>query len=79
MPWSIFRSVTAHHSETPDPDLLEWIKGLVDHLLGGGPWTMVAGLGLLMLLMPLSVVVLYVVQQRRHSAADPRRPDQEET
>ena len=65
----ILWSVTRHHSEAADPDLLDWIKDRLDHLLGLGPWTVVALVGLLMLLIPISVVVLYLVQRRQLGVA----------
>ena len=79
MPWPFYSSVAAHHGEAVDPELMERIKDLMDHLLGTGPWAVVAGLGLLILLMPLSIVALYLVQQRRHSSAGPRQPDRDDT
>jgi|TARA_Y100000031_G_scaffold129752_1_gene148999 hypothetical protein len=79
MPWPFLSSVAAHHGEAADPDLLEQIKNLLDHLLGVGPWTIVVGLGVVILLMPLSIVAFYLVQKRRHSSAGPRRPDRGET
>ncbi len=79
MPWPFFSSVAVHHGEAADPDLLERIKNLLDHLLGAGPWSIVAGLAVLILFMPLSIVALYLVQQRRHSSAGPRQPDRDDT
>ena len=61
----ILWSMARHHGEAADPDLLEWIKDRLDHLLGLGPWTVVAVVGLLVLLIPISVVVLYLVQRRQ--------------
>ncbi len=78
MPWSILWSIAAHHGEPADPDLVEWVKARLDHLLDVGPWTVVAGLGLLILLIPLAGVAVYLLQQRRHPGASPRRPDREE-
>jgi hypothetical protein len=79
MPRSIFGSLARHHGEAVDPDLFERIKGLLDSVLEVGPWTIVAGLGALILLMPLSVVVFYLAQRRRLSGADPPAQEREET
>jgi hypothetical protein len=79
MPWSILGSLAGHHGESVDPDLFERIKDLLDSLPGVGPWTIVAGLGLLILLMPLSVVVFYLLQQRRLSSAGRSAQEREET
>ena len=56
----------------PGPDLLESIKSRMDQLLHLDPWAVVALLGLIMLLIPVSVVTLYLVQRRR-LGFDPRR------
>ena len=77
-PWTIFISLAAHHSEPADPDLLEWIKGFLDHLLHLGPWTIVVVLALLILLMPVAIIAVYLVQQRRHSGATPPAPEHKE-
>jgi hypothetical protein len=61
------------HQGDADPTLLAWIKDQLDHLLGLGPWTVVALLGLLLLLMPLGVVAFYLAQQRRDGALRRRR------
>ena len=42
MGWSVLLALPLHHDEPADPTLLEWAKGLLDHLFGGGPWLMVA-------------------------------------
>ena len=68
----ILWSIVAHHPDSADPDLLEWIKSRLDHLLHLGPWAVVALLGLILLLIPISVVTLYLVQRRR-LGFDPRR------
>ncbi len=60
-------SIATHHSEAVDPDLLEWIKDRLDHIFNLGPWTAVAALALIILLIPLSIVIFYLIQQRRHT------------
>ena len=59
-------SVALHHGEAADPDLLEWIKDLLDYVFNLGPWTVVAVLALIIMLIPISIVVFYLLQQRRH-------------
>jgi hypothetical protein len=71
MPPGLLWSVVPHQGEA-DPTLLGWIKDQLDHLLGLGPWTVVALLGLLLLLAPASLVTLYLVQRR--AGAWRRRP-----
>jgi hypothetical protein len=58
-------SVLKHHGEAADPDLLHWIKGVLDQLVGVGPWIAVALLGLLVVAIPASIVIFYLVRQRR--------------
>ena len=77
-PWAIFQSVARHHSEPADPDLLEWIKGFLDHLFHLGPWTIVAVLALVILLMPVAIITVYLVQQRRQSGANTSGPKQKD-
>ena len=74
-PWTVLQSIAAHHSEPADPDLLEWIKGFLDHLFNLGPWTIVVVLALLIVLMPLAIIGVYLVQQRRQSAAERALPE----
>jgi hypothetical protein len=57
--------VPGHHGEAADPDLLEWIRGVLDHVLGVGPWSGVLLMGLLVLAIPAATVALYLLQQRR--------------
>ena len=64
MGWSVLLALPLHHDEPADPTLLEWAKGLLDHLFGGGPWLMVAVLGILILALPVGVVVFYWTQHR---------------
>ena len=65
---TVILSVMAHHGEA-DPRLLVWIKDLLDQLIGLGPWTVVALIGLLILAMPIGLSVFYLVQQRRAAAS----------
>ena len=64
MGWSVLLALPLHHDEPADPTLLEWVKGLLDHLFGGGPWLMVSLLGILILALPVGVVVFYWTQRR---------------
>lgn len=66
-PWTILRSITPHHTEPADPDLLEWIKDFLAHVVDLGPWTVVAVLAGLIVLIPIGIMGFYFVQQRRQS------------
>ena len=70
MVWPILWSVAAHHGEAADPDLLIWIKSRLDQWLQFGPWTVVALLGLLILAIPLSIGLSYVMRRGR-TGSDP--------
>ena len=59
-------SVAIHHSEAVDTDLLKWIKDRLDHIFNLGPWTAVAVLALIILLIPSSIIIFYLIQQCRH-------------
>jgi hypothetical protein len=78
MLWTFLLSLAGHHSEPADPDLLDWIKNQLDHLLNLGAWTIVGVLALLIVAIPLSVMVLYAVQQRRRPGPGPPLPGQDE-
>ena len=70
--------MAAHHGEAADPDLLEWIKDRLDHVLNLGPWTAVPALALIIVLIPLSIIVIYLIQQRRHPTSTPDLPETED-
>jgi hypothetical protein len=57
-----------HHGEPGDPVLLGWIKHRLDELLGLEPGAVVVLLGLLILAIPATILVLYVVQRGRASS-----------
>ena len=65
MPPAILLSLALHHGEAADPELLEWIKDLLDQILGLGPWTVVAFVALLIVALPIALVLFYVLQNRR--------------
>ena len=49
-------SVLMHHSESVDPTLAQWINDLLHDLLGWGPWTFIAVLGLTIVLIPIWLI-----------------------
>ena len=58
-------SMLAHHSEPGDPVLLGWIKDQIDALLGLGPSAIVIALGLVIVAIPVSIAVFYLMQRAR--------------
>ena len=63
--WVFLTSVAGHHADAASPDLLIWIKDLIDHMFGVGPWTIVLTLAVLILAMPLGLMLFYFGQRRR--------------
>ncbi len=70
-----FSFILAHQSGAADPELLHWIKEKLDDIFGAGPWVVVAVMGLLIIAIPVFVVVFYLVQAKRRSAADSPDPE----
>ena len=58
-------SVLAHHPESGNPELLEWIKHQLDAMIGLEPWVIVALMALLMVSIPVAIMFVYIVQRRR--------------
>lgn len=63
--WVFLASVAGHHADAASPDLLIWIKDLIDHMFSVGPWTIVLTLAALILAMPLGLMLFYFGQRRR--------------
>ena len=64
MSWGPVLSVAAHGGEL-DIHLLEWIKNLLDDILGLGDWAVVALIGAVILVIPVVLMALYLVQRKR--------------
>ena len=54
-----------HHDDLPDPAFLEWLQIQLTHLIGWGPWTVVALIGAVVLALPLGLVGFYLYHERR--------------
>ena len=65
MPWPIILSVPGHHGEAANPELLAWIKQLLDQVLGSAGWVVVAIVGLALVAFPIGLVLFYITQLRR--------------
>lgn len=57
-----------HHDDIPDPAFMEWLQIQLTHLIGWGPWTIVALIGALVLALPVGLVAFYLGQERREKA-----------
>ena len=64
-------TVAAHHADAANPDLLVWIKDLIDQMFGVGPWTIVFVIAVFILAMPLALIIFYVGQKRRIEQVSP--------
>ena len=58
-------SIWAHHQEPAEPDLLDKIQNQLDAVFGLGPGILVVLFGLVIVLIPVSVLGFYYVQRRR--------------
>ena len=65
MPWPIILSVPGHHGEAANPEMLAWIKQLLDHALGSAAWVIIAVVGLALVAFPVGLILFYLTQQRR--------------
>ena len=70
MIWATLLSIASHHNEPADPNLIQWIKDRLDQVLGLGPWTVVAIIGLFIFLMPVVFMAFYWRQQRRQKRSE---------
>tara|TARA_B100000745_G_scaffold208320_1_gene137771 strand:+ start:1846 stop:2037 length:192 start_codon:yes stop_codon:yes gene_type:complete len=55
--------ILSHHGEA-DPELLIWIKDLLDQMVGMSPWTIVIAIGLVLIAIPIGVTALFLFQRR---------------
>jgi len=65
MPWTIILSVPGHHGEAANPEMLAWIKQLLDHALGSAAWVIIAVVGVALVAFPVGLILFYLTQQRR--------------
>ena len=68
--------ILAHQTGAADPELLHWIKERLDQIFGSGAWAVVAVMGLVIISIPVFVVVVYLLQAKRRSAAPPNQETQ---
>ncbi len=64
MLWGPLWSIAAHQGEL-DVHLLEWIKDMLDELLGLSAWALVALTGAVILVIPMGLLALYLSQRKR--------------
>ena len=75
---AFFSFILPHQGDAADPELLHWIKERLDQIFGSGPWAVVVLMGLIIVSIPIFVVIVYLLQAKRRSAAPlpPRQPGQ---
>ncbi len=62
-------AILAHHEEVADPAVLEKVKHQLDAILGLGGGASVALFGLILLLIPVSILAFYYHYRRRMAIA----------
>lgn len=62
---SFMRFVIAHQGDSANPELLHWIKDRLDQLIGAGPWLVVGVIVAIIVAIPLSIILFYLIQQKR--------------
>ena len=62
---SAFYAILLHHGEAIDPTLIDWIRHEIDSIVGVGPVTIVAVLGVAIVAFP---VALLLMARRYHRA-----------
>ncbi len=58
-------SIYKHHEAPGDPTLLGWITDRIDHFLGLEPIQSVFLFGMLIILIPVLVLILYFMKSRK--------------
>ena len=66
-----FNFILAHQGDSADPELLHWIKERLDGIFGPAPWIMVVVMGFVVLAIPISVGVFYLMQANRRASVEP--------
>lgn len=74
---SFMRFVIAHQGDSADPELLHWIKDRLDQIIGAGPWLIVGVIIAIIVAIPVSIILFYLIQQRRQGPAA-REPSPDE-
>ena len=75
---SIFNFILAHQGDAADPELLHWIRERLDQIFGIGPWVVVAIMGFIILSIPVSIIVVYLMQAKRRAVIAPMNQDGQE-
>jgi hypothetical protein len=63
-------SISAHHGDPGDPELLDWLQHRFDSLVGLDPLAIILLILLVLIAIPIAILAVYALQ-RRHSATKP--------
>ncbi|HIF44035.1 MAG TPA: hypothetical protein EYQ67_07825 [Dehalococcoidia bacterium] len=69
---SFFSFILAHQGDSADPELLHWIRERLDQIFGFGPWVIVGAMSFIIFCIPMSIIVVYLMQANRRSASKPK-------
>lgn len=58
-------TVLAHHTEPGDPILLDWMRRLIDDIVGIAPFWIVILLGLIIIAVPIAIIVAFLLSRPR--------------
>ncbi len=53
-----------HHTETVDPELVAWIRHLIEDVIGIEPWFLVIVVGAVIVAIPVTLMVSAIRRQR---------------
>lgn len=56
--------VLAHHSESVDPTLWEWIRHQIDEITGLGPGAIVVAIGVAIAAIPVVLMTMLILRRR---------------
>jgi len=58
-------SVSPHHGDPGDPDLLQWLQHRFDQVVGLDPLAIIILILLFLIAIPLTILAIYALQHRR--------------
>jgi len=64
-------SVSPHHGDPGDPELLEWLQHRFDQVVGLDPLAIIILILLFLIAIPTAILLLYALQRRRHPSPKP--------
>ena len=62
-----FPKILLHHTETVDPQLVVWMRDIIENILGLGPWSIVIVIGIIIFAIPVWLTLSATRRHRHHS------------